>query len=199
MPKKLIPQRTRFFFAVEGESEQSLIKWFQELADKNGLHIYLDCEVIDGGGYKTMLAKAVRQKKRRDRKTAKSSILLVDADRAERDDPWSIDKLRQEAAKHKITVCVQTPNLEGVLLRLIPGKESLQPSAASAKTQLSKIWPAYKKPADAHTLAEKFTLADLLRAAKVDLELNNLLSIIGLRKTINKNYKTYSLEKIFEG
>jgi len=36
-------------------------------------------------------------------------------------------------------------------------------------------------PASAHTLARKFTLADLLRVARIDAELNTLLSIIGLR------------------
>ncbi len=180
MTKKLIIQRTRYFFSVEGEGEQSVIKWMQELSDQNGLHVHLDCEVLKGGGYKTMLEGAIRYRKRKERQKAKSSILLVDGDRAERDDGWSLAKLRLEAAKHKFTVCVQNPNLEGLLLRLMPGKESLQPDRANVQAQLRNAWPNYKKPADARTLAEKFTLADLLRVARVDSDLNKLLSAIGL-------------------
>ena len=46
--------------------------------------------------------------------------------------------------------------------------------------QLRSIWPDYQKPVDAQTLASKFTLDDLLRVARVDLELKAMLSIIGL-------------------
>jgi hypothetical protein len=113
MTKKLILQRTRHFFSVEGEGEQSIIKWIQELSDQNGLHVH-------------------------------------------------------------------HPNLEGLLLRLMPGKESLQPDRANVQAMLRNAWPNYKKPADARTLAGKFTLADLLRVAKIDSELSTMLSIIGL-------------------
>lgn len=180
MTRRIILQRTRFFFSVEGEGEQSVVKWFQELSDKNGLHVHLDCEVLKGGGYKTMLEKTIHYRQRKDRCRAKSSILLVDGDRAEGHDGWSLDRLGQEASKHKIIVCVQNPNLEGLMLRLMPGKESLQPDRANVQALLHNVWPNYKKPADARTLAGKFTLADLLRVAKVDSELNKLLSIIGL-------------------
>jgi hypothetical protein len=166
MTKKLILQRTRHFFSVEGEGEQSVIKWIQELSDQNGLHVHLDCEVL----------------KRKERQKAKSSILLVDGDRAERDDGWSLSKLRQEALKHKIIVCIQHPNLEGFLLRLMPGKECLQPNRANVQALLRNSWPNYKKPADTRTLSERFTLADLLRVAKVDEDLGGLLKMVGLMK-----------------
>lgn len=182
MTRRMILQRTRFFFSVEGEGEQSIVKWFQELSDQNGLHVHLDCEVLKGGGYKTMLEGAIRCRKRKERQKAKSSILLVDSDRAERDDSWSLSKLREEASKHKINVSIQNPNLEGLLLRLIPGKESLQPDRVTVQKQLRNAWPQYKKPTDARTLSEKFTLTDLLRVAKVDSELCWLLTTIGLMK-----------------
>ncbi len=180
MTRRIILQRTRFFFSVEGEGEQSVIKWIQELADQNGLHIHLDCEVLKGGGYKTMLKSTIHYQKRKERQKAKSSILLVDGDRADGDDGWSISQLKQEAFRHNIVVCVQNPNLEGLLLRLMPGKENLQPVGSNVQAQLRSVWPSYKKPADTRTLAGKFTLADLLRVAKIDSELNTMLSIIGL-------------------
>jgi hypothetical protein len=181
MTKKIIQQRKRIFIGAEGESEQSLIKWFQDLSNQRGLHVHLDCEVLKGGGYKPMLEKAVHFRKRKERDKVKDSILLVDADRAERDDGWSLFQLRQEALKHKFIVCVLYPNLEGLLVRLTEGNENLKPSPPTVQKLLSKVWPKYEKPADARTLADKFTLADLLRVAKVDQELNVLLSIIGFR------------------
>jgi len=178
----MISQRTRFFFSVEGEGEQSVIKWFQELSDQHGLYVHLDCEVLKGGGYKTMLEGAIRCRKRKERQKAKNSILLVDGDRAEGDDGWSLSKLRQEASREKFVVCVQHPNLEGLLLRLMPGKESLQPDRANVQAQLRSVWSNYKKPADARTLAKKFTIHDLLRVAKLDEDLGNVLRMIGLGK-----------------
>ena len=178
---KIIQQRKRIFIAGEGEGEQSFVKWLQRLSDQNGLHVHLDCQPLGGGGYKTMLEKTVHECKRKGRSSAKSFILLVDSDRAERgDDGWSLLQLKQEASKHKINVCVQNPNQEGLLVRMMPGNESLQPNIAKVQKQLRSIWPDYQKPVDAQTLASKFTLGDLLRVARVDLELKLLLSIIGL-------------------
>ena len=180
MTKINIPLRKPIFIAGEGDSERSFVTWLQQLSNQQGLHIHLECQTLDGGGYKTMLERAVRERKRKERSKAKFSILLVDGDRAGRDDPWSLEQLKQEAKKHKIIVCIQHPNLEGLFLRLMPGKESLRPDAANVLRQLRGAWPNYEKPADARTLAGKFRLNDLLRVAKVDSELNTFLSIIGL-------------------
>jgi hypothetical protein len=47
---------------------------------------------------------------------------------------------------------------------------------------LEQQWPIYRKPMNAHALGRQFTLADLLRVAKVDVELATLLRRIGLMK-----------------
>jgi hypothetical protein len=181
MTMKII-QRKRIFIAGEGESEQSLVKWFQQLLNQKSLAIHLDCQPLGGGGYKTMLSKAVRERKRKERHKAKYSILLVDGDRAIRgDDGWSIPQLKHEATKQKITVCVQNPNHEGLLLRMFPGNERLQPSIASIKSQLRSVWLDYQKPADARELELKFTHDDLRRVAQQDDDISNLLKMIGLK------------------
>lgn len=179
---KKIPQRVRFYMAVEGEGEQSFIKLLQKFSDEARLHVHLDCQILSGGGYKTMLNKAITCRKKKNRDTAKSSILLLDADRAEQsDDDWSLHGLREEAKKHKFHVCFQYPNQEGLLLRMLPGNENLKPNASNANKLLLKEWPTYEKPIDAYTLFAKFTSEDLRRVAKVDAETESLLSIIGLR------------------
>lgn len=180
MPAQIIKRRARFFVAVEGESEQSFVTWLQVLSEKE-LHIHLDGVPLAGGGFKSMLEKAVRQHKRRCRTSGsyRGRFLIVDEDRAEQGD-WSIEKLRREAAKHKITVCVQSPNHEGLLLRMIRGMEREMPDAASAEIRLKSRWPSYQKPMNAHALGRQFSLDDLLRVAHVDPDLEVLLTKIGL-------------------
>jgi hypothetical protein len=180
MPPQIIRKRARFFIAVEGESEQSFVTWLQVLSQRE-LHIHLDGVPLGGGGFKSMLETAARSLKRRS-KTAgayEDCFLIVDGDRAEHGD-WAIEKLRQEAAKYKITVCVQNPNHEGLLFRMMRGMEREIPDAASAATKLKSRWPNYQKPVNAHTLGRKFSLDDLLRVASVDSDLETLLKKIGL-------------------
>ena len=125
-----------------------------------------------------MLEKAVRECGRRDK--SKHAILLIDSDRAARDDLWSIERLRKEASQCGLEVCVQNPNIEGVFLRLFPGNESLKPDASIVQKQLRNRWLNYRKPEDALSIAKQFSLDDLIRLAKVDLDLSMLLSKIGL-------------------
>lgn len=77
-------------------------------------------------------------------------------------------------------LCLQIPNQEGWLFRMLPGNAHKKPDAANVKSQLLKSWQEYKKPIDAQTLDNKFEFDDLLRVAKIDPELKKLLSIIGL-------------------
>ena len=107
-------------------------------------------------------------------------FLIVDSDRADRGEDWPIEKLREEAAKHKIIVCVQRPKHEGLLYRMMPGKERDIPTAALAESKLKAHWPSYQKPANAHDLDGHFSLDDLLRVATVDADLEILLKKIGL-------------------
>ena len=180
MPAQIIKTRARFFVAVEGESERSFVTWLQILSEKE-LHIHLDAVPLGGGGFKSMLQEAVRLHKRRCRAagTYQERFLVVDGDRSEQGD-WSIEKLRSEAAKYKITVCVQNPNHEGLLFRMMPGMEDEMPDAASAEPRLKSRWPSYQKPVNAHALGRQFSLEDLLRVARVDSDLGTLLKKIGL-------------------
>jgi hypothetical protein len=176
----MIDKRTRFFLAVEGESERSFARWLQELSN-NALHIHLDNYVLYGGGYETMLGEAVRLHKKgvATKGPYKDRFLLVDSDRADQGD-WSIDKLRQEAAKFDITVCFQKPKHEAVLYRMTQGRENSIVSAAAAEDLLKSVWPTYAKPVDARLLGQRYTLNDLLRMAAFDADIRSLLQRIGL-------------------
>ena len=182
MPRQIVKARARFFVAVEGESEQSFFAWLQALSEKEG-HIHLDVVVLGGGGFKSMLEEAVRHHRQRCKRRGayRDRFLVVDRDRAEQGD-WAVEKLRRKAAEHRITVCVQSPNHEGLLLRMMPGMEREIPDAASAEARLKSRWPNYQKPVNAQALKRQFSLDDLLRAASVNSDLEILLKGIGLMK-----------------
>ena len=185
MPSFKPQVRTRYFIAGEGASEKSFIAWLQNLANSKGICAYLEGRSLNGGGYNKLLKEAVHQRKGK----FAYSFLIVDSDRADRGDcpgDYSLKELMLEAAGHEIDVCVLKPNLEGLYLRMILNKKKLkiEESSLSSPSEVKRLmtdhWPAYKKPADALTLAQKFSLTDLHRAASHYKDLNNLFIRIGL-------------------
>ena len=177
--RTVIRKRRRFFLAVEGESEQSFVRWLQLLSEGR-CSIHLDSHPLGGGGFKSMLQQAVRwhDKQSRSKGAYEARFLIVDGDRAEVQD-WSLDKLREEAAKKNFIVIVQRPNHEGLLSRMIPGKERDISTAAMATSKLKSGWPTYQKPSNAHMIAAHFGFEDLLRLGKFDADIEKLLTRIG--------------------
>ncbi len=174
--------RKRFFLAVEGESEQSFVKWIQNLADESGLNVHLQCYVLSGGGYSSMLRDAANRKMREEKRKDpfKAAFLLLDEDRAQQPQPdWPTERLRSQADSKGLIFCGQKPNFEGLLLRMLPGRERTILPAASVDAQLPTLLPGYKKPIDAQSLAWKFTLDDLMRVASVEAGLQRMLTMIG--------------------
>ncbi len=172
------PIRTPIILAVEGDSEQSFIKWLQKLANDKKLNIHLDCKNLCGGGYESMLKGAIDYRERK-QSNPTHTILLIDSDRADRhEDEWTLNELQQEAAKESIHVCIQMPKHEAWLLRLLSKKKN--PSMKNIDDQLRKAWKNYQKPADANTLANKFSYNSLRNVAQAEKELESLLKIIGL-------------------
>lgn len=174
--------RKRFFFAVEGESEQSFVKWAQALAGEAVLNAHLQCCVLSGGGYSSMLRNATNHKIRDEKRKGvfKAAFLLADEDRALQPQPdWPLTRLRCEADSNGLIFCGQKPNFEGLLLRMLLGRERIVLDAASVDAQLPALLPGYKKPIDAQSLDRKFTLSDLMRVAAVEPDLMRVLSMIG--------------------
>ena len=71
-------------------------------------------------------------------------FVLLDGDRIQQDKRAGRDA-HAVATKHKLGVVLQTPNLEGLLLRLHQGHERRQLQARDAKAKLKKLWPEYDK------------------------------------------------------
>jgi hypothetical protein len=89
MPGHFVNRRAPFFLAVEGASEQAFVAWLQALSEKR-LRIHLDVFRLGGGGFKSMLQKAVRFHTRNcDNVRYRERFLIVDRDRATQGD-WAL-------------------------------------------------------------------------------------------------------------
>jgi len=178
--RPVIKPRTRFFLAVEGESERAFVRWLQAQS-RAVTHIYLEPHLLDGGGFRSMLDKAEQLHDQQCRVNGpyRARFIIVDADRADSGD-WSIEKLRREASRKSFILCAQRPNHEGLLLRMFSGMHREKATASAVAAQLCVRWPNYRKPANAFDLLRRFALADLVRLAEFDGEVRNLLQRIGL-------------------
>jgi hypothetical protein len=98
--------------------------------------------------------------------------VFLDEDRRTFDGP-AAEVLARREGMHLVW---QTPNIEGLLLRLFSGQENRQPPADQTSRELARCWPNYKKnEISAADLRERFSLRDLQRAAQFD---NNLLMLL---------------------
>lgn len=163
---QFIKIRTRIFVAGEGQSEQAFAKWLQQLTDNRHLALHLDYKSLEGGGYKSMYHKAIKLREKGLRKGKYScSFLLVDSDRAERNDcpgDWPLKKLKAEAAKNHLQICVQYPNYEGLLLRILlnEDKKMLNLTPVKAEKRLKDIWQDYENLLMRLRFLENFPIRD---------------------------------------
>ncbi len=173
--------RRRVFIGCEGKGEIGLVRWLGRLCDGAGCAWAFDPQDLQGGDPRAMLADAMRRRDRGQLNGAYThAILLLDADRI--GDP---EDTRRLAAKARLTLILQRPKLEGVLLRLHAGQERHFPPPEDTNHQLLRVWPEvwggnHRRAVDADTLGRRFTLDDLRRAAAWDEELRCLLDLLGL-------------------
>ena len=156
------------------------MRFLQRLCDEAGLHVHLDVKPQDGGGSVAVIEQAGRWLERnRSRRDYRARLVLLDRDRIEAE-PQEGVKAQAAATRYKLTIVFQTPNLEGLLVRLHKGHEQRKIRASDAASELRKIWPEYQKPSTAEQLRQRFTLDDVRRAAVHDQHLRKLLEVIGL-------------------
>ena len=104
---------------------------------------------------------------------------MLDEDRIERDMHAGLDA-KAVAFKNGLALILQSPNLEGLLLRLHSGYERRRIRARDTMQELKKVWPSYSKSLTAAELDRQFDLNHVLRAAEHDEHLRRLLEILGL-------------------
>ena len=175
-----IPPRKAFFLGAEGPSERGFIRFLQLCCDHAGLHVHLKVVEGSGGDSSVVVEEAGRALVRSSsRRQFVDKLVLLDADRAARN-PKERHEASNAARRYGLRLVYLRPNMEGLLVRLHPGRETSTVPARDALRQLRRLWPEYRKPPTADQLAQRFTLDDLKRAARHDDQLGRLLRIVGV-------------------
>ena len=174
--------RRRFFLGCEGQSEHSYGTLLQHLADSVPLHIHIELHDLRGGDplaiVESAIARLVRQIRTRGSFVARA--LLLDDDQLGQN-PARDAQIQPLVIEHRLLLVWQRPCHEALLLRHLPGCESLRPqNSLAANLHLSRYWQDYKKPMSANRLLEKIGLAELASAASVEPDLAILLTLLGL-------------------
>ena len=180
MPRRPVPQRRVIFIGVEGPSERAFVQWLRSICDEAGLHIHLLVNTGSGGDSLNVVEEAARRLgKLSGRREIKGRLVLLDADRIVQDLNAGRDAVAA-ARRYELRIVLLTPNLEGLLLRLHPGREQTKPQAQSTERELRRYWPDYRKPPELRQLKRRFRLRDLRRAAEHDEHIRTLLRILDL-------------------
>jgi hypothetical protein len=165
------------YAGVEGDSEKALLKWIETLCDDNEIRVRFKVRNCCGGSPRQILDSAIRH--RPARTTRNDSLVLIDKDFLSEHEERELERL---AEKNKITLIIQRPNFEGIILRLNPGEETRQPPPEAVKAMLRRFWHDYEKPPSANDLGSRYSLAHLVSLANWDEDIATLLQIVGFRR-----------------
>lgn len=177
---RTIARRRVVFVGGEGPSERAFVRFLQQCCTEVSLDVHLRSWEGSGGDSLSVVRDMSRYLKRQQfARDVKTKLVLLDEDRIDEDYRNGRDA-RAFARQSGIEIVLQTPNLEGVLLRLHRGNEQRVISAHDAERELNRVWQGYEKPPSSSQLSKRFSVADLRRAAKYDPDLRQLLIAIGL-------------------
>jgi hypothetical protein len=133
-----IPPRRRFFLGCQGESEQSYGALLQIIADEPlQLCVHLDLQLLGGGDPLAIVEAAVEKARERARNRGRfvHRAVLLDSDRhgyaPERD-----NRIAPLAQANGLLLIWQRPCHEALLLRHLPGCQTLRPSSSAAAEPL---------------------------------------------------------------
>ena len=168
------------FVGGEGPSERAFLRFLQQCCNEAELNVHLKSWEGSGGDSLSVVRDMSRYLRRQQfTPEVETKLVLLDEDRIDEDNRNGRDA-RSFARQSGIGIVLQTPNLEGVLLRLHRNNEQRVVTAHEAERELKRVWQSYKKPPSSSELSKRFSVADLRRAARYDPELRRLLITIGL-------------------
>lgn len=177
--RSAVPPRKAFFIGVEGRSDEAFIAFLQHCCDRQGLHVHLKGSAAGGGSPRSVVEDAGRALVRSSPRQFAARLVLLDADRIERDSREGHEASRV-AKRYGLRLVYSRPNLEGLLVRLHTGRERSRVTARHAMRELQALWRDYRKPPSADELTQRFSTGDLERAARHDRQLRALLQVVGL-------------------
>lgn len=120
-PRRSRPDRaqlTRYFIGTEGIAEQALARWNESLCVDAGHKILFQIPEIGPGGGSTLtiVQRTLANRNHSRRGPYSHTLVFLDEDRRAFDGSAAEELARREG----IHLVWQTPNLEGLLLRLFP-------------------------------------------------------------------------------
>lgn len=179
-----MPERRLVFIGCEGESECGYVGLLQDMIRSKNIPVQIVCENLGRGAGDPLsrVKKAIKKLKHmcQTRVEPKEKFVFLDFDQAERDRKRTDDACRL-AKENNLFIIWQRPCFEAALLRHLPQCETLKPpTTVEAARLLLREWPAYKKPMTRAQLTEKIDFSSVLRAAKVEPDLTELLCCLGL-------------------
>lgn len=180
--RRIVKPRIRTFFGGEGKGETAFCSWLEDLRNCEEKRHHHDIHNLLGGDIPSLVSKALKTRKRRNLNKPGNfakSFLLLDRDRYIQDSVRAV-KAEQDAITSELILVWQSPNLEGLLLKLFPDCESHEFPPAKTIHELKKHWPKYQKNFSRKDLRDRFGVEDLIRAAKYDKNLKKLLTELGL-------------------
>ncbi|MBW8882249.1 MAG: hypothetical protein JF615_12750 [Asticcacaulis sp.] len=175
-----IQPRKRYFVGCEGESEQSYVRFLQEICDDRGLHVHLLGELLDGGDALARLEAAERRLPHLETRgvfSARFALLDTDQRRLSPDRAVQADRL---AARLSVNVIWQRPCHEALLAKHFVGAHRQPQTADEALAYLQEFWPDYHKAMTAIKVSDQIDLAAAIRCGDHVPELRQLLARIGL-------------------
>jgi len=173
-PRPNREQLTRYFVGTEGQGERALARWLESLCVDVGHKILFEVPGVGPGGGSTRIVvqRTLTNRSHSRRGPYFRTLVFLDADRRMADGPDA----EMLAHREQIHLVWQTPNLEGLLLRLFPDQENRKPPADQTLNELKRYWPNYEKNKIGRAdLKERFSLSDLQRVARFDNDLLMLL------------------------
>jgi hypothetical protein len=176
-----IPQRQRIYLGCEGESEQSYGRLLNRITDDAGLHLHIDCDVLQPGGGDplALLETAIRKIRQKvlNRGPFVNCAVILDADKL-RVSPDRDAQIRRLVQAHGIHLIWQRPCHEGFLLKHLVQQDP--PSTGLAVAALARLWPEFRKGMSATELAMRIDQESVRRAANAEPDFRAFLALIGL-------------------
>ena len=120
------------------------MRFLQQCCTEAALNVHLRSWEGSGGDSLSVVRDMSRYLRRQQfTPEVETKLVLVDEDRIDEDYRNGRDA-RAFARQSGIGIVLQTPNLEGVLLRLHPDNEQRAVSANDAERELKRVWQSYE-------------------------------------------------------